>query len=111
MKRNSIIFGLCYILIGGALLQSCEDDNTTTSVTYSTDIAPIMTNYCLTCHSGAAPEAGLNLDNYTDVKAAVQNGQLVDRVNDANSPMPPSGLMSITNREKIEDWIDGGYLE
>ncbi|HAP60145.1 MAG TPA: hypothetical protein DCR93_11835 [Cytophagales bacterium] len=70
-----------------------------------------MTNYCLTCHSGPAASAGLNLDNYTGVRTIGETGRLVSRTNDSQSPMPPSGLMSEENRQKIQDWVNGGYQE
>jgi len=111
MKKRPIILVAVILFSVGIIFQSCKKDETNLSkeVTYSKDVASLMNNYCLTCHSGADPTAGLSLDSYTNVKAVAESGQLVDRINDTNNPMPPSGIMSENNRNIIINWIAGGY--
>ena len=107
-----MIISFLTILLGSIALQSCKkEEPMTAEVKYSTTISSLMNNYCLTCHSGAAPSADLNLDNYTEIKAIGESGKLIDRINDSNSPMPPSGLMPEEKRQQIEDWIANGYQE
>jgi len=90
-------------------LQSCGDENTV--VTYTTDIEPIMTNRCITCHSGSTPSGNLLLTNYAEVRAAAEAGNLTTRINDNTNPMPPSGLIPSDQRTTIQDWVNGGFLE
>ncbi len=112
MKRNSVIIMLMASIVLGGVLQGCSDEEpNVTTVRYNADVTSIMSNYCLTCHSGDAPEANLNLDSYQDVRSIGETGKLVDRINDAANPMPPSGLMPENKRQQIMDWVEGGYQE
>lgn len=38
-----------------------------------------------------------------EVRALIQS-----RINNANNPMPPSGLMSIDERAIVDIWVSGG---
>lgn len=80
-------------------------------VTYTDDIASIMTNNCVTCHSGAAPAAGLELINYDNVRASAKDGNLLARIEDSANPMPPSGLMADSNIDKLKQWAEDGFPE
>ena len=81
-----------------------------TPVKYNPDVKTIMTNNCITCHGGSAPNAGLDLTNYTNVSTSIL-GNLLNRVNDAQNPMPPSGLMLPIDRQKLQKWLDDGLPE
>ena len=81
------------------------------TITYDEHVAPIINNYCITCHGGTAPSANLWLTNYNEVKDATQHGNLISRINSSSSPMPPSGLITQSNRAIIQEWVDDGYLE
>lgn len=92
--------------------EETQTTDTTTvieNIKYTNDIADIMYNNCVTCHSGASPSASLSLSTYNAVKNSTENGTLIQRINNAGSPMPPSGLMSATDREKIQVWADNNY--
>jgi len=88
---------------------SCD----TISPTYTQTISPIISSNCLGCHSGSAPSAGLSLDTYATVKAAVQNKNLRDHLMQQNgfSLMPPSGMLSNCNIDKINAWVQDGMPE
>lgn len=91
-----------------------DENNTTTgsdTVTYAADIQPIMYNNCTTCHAGEAPSAGLDLSNYTNVRSSAEFGNLVNRVNNADNPMPGSGLLPESTRLKIDKWVENGFPE
>lgn len=83
----------------------------TQTVTYEADIKTIVQNSCLTCHGAVNPAAGLNLSTYLLVKDATQNGSLIQRINDASSPMPQSGLLPAEQRALFDKWVQDGYLE
>ena len=81
------------------------------TVTYDKDIQPIVFNSCLTCHSSVNPAAGLTLETYVQVRTSAENGNLIQRINDAASPMPLSGLLPADQRALFDKWVTDGYLE
>ena len=70
-----------------------------------------MFNHCITCHGGTAPSGDFVLTSYDEVRNYTENGNLIDRINDADNPMPPSGLLNATNRQILEKWVEDGFLE
>ncbi|UTW61774.1 hypothetical protein KFE98_17445 [bacterium SCSIO 12741] len=78
---------------------------------YNNDVADILNNYCITCHGGSAPSAGLLLTNYASAKSTAQSGLLTKRLNDTINPMPPAGLLPQDKRDIVQKWIDDGLLE
>lgn len=86
---------------------SCD----TAIVTYSGSVNPVLTAYCTTCHSGANAPLGINLDNYTSVKAQANNGRLLGVITHSAGfiPMPKNGnKLSDCNIAKIRKWIIAG---
>jgi len=82
----------------------------TVPVKYNPDVKTIMTNNCITCHGGPAAAAGLDLTTYNNVSSSIM-GTLLNRVNDAQNPMPPSGLMPPVDRQKLQKWLNDGLPE
>lgn len=80
-------------------------------ISYTRDIQPIVSNFCTTCHSGSSPAAGFALTTYDEVRLQSEKGNLLKRINDANRPMPQSGLLPKYMRRMIQKWADGGYLK
>lgn len=79
----------------------------TANVTYSGSIAPMLAANCNNCHKagGNSPD----LTAYANVFA--NKARVKARAIDGNpSPMPSSGLMSLTNRNKLAAWIAAGAL-
>lgn len=107
--KKSILFLMAIVAIV-ALIESCSPDETTTSITYTNDVEPIMGN-CTGCHGGTSPSGDLLLTNYAEVRAAGESDSLIVRMNDVMRPMPPTGLLPEGDRETIQEWIDGGYIE
>lgn len=107
---------ICILLVGFtgcsfADIVSEETEEITKIVKYNPDIQTVMFNNCITCHSGGAPSAGLDLSTYNFVKNSAQNGSLVQRMKSESNPMPPSGLISLQERELISKWVKDGYLK
>ena len=111
-------FGLIII----SVMTSCtkafipeEEISTTTvtndTITYVTHIQSIVSNNCLSCHSGSTPQGNLLLENYNQVRSASENGTLIQRINDASNPMPTAGLMPSSTRAVFDEWVQNGYLE
>lgn len=78
-------------------------------VVYNPDVEDIMYNYCITCHGGSAPSAGISLTTYNEVKSQAENGQLLHVVNDETNPMPPNMLLPLEVRQKLQKWADDGF--
>lgn len=120
MKK--IILLLFFALISASVLfiASCKhdpvvgptpptpDDCDTLNVTYPESVYPVLNKYCISCHSGASPSAGLNLTDYNAVAFIAENGTLlgVIRHEAGFSPMPQSApKISDCDISKVEIWI------
>lgn len=79
-------------------------------VSYSNDIAPVVKNFCVSCHAGDDPEGDFVLTSYEDVRHHVEKGTLLKRINDAKKPMPQSGLMPPYMRRMFQIWADTGFI-
>ena len=85
--------------------------------------AQIMTQHCAGCHSENNPSGGVSLDgdlcvqlvnqvgNSGEILVAPGNAEgslLVQRMLDADAPMPMSGLLDRAIVSTVEEWIDAG---
>lgn len=70
---------LLLVLLSWVLLAGCYNDKeyilypetnctTLTNPSYQTDIATIMTQHCINCHSGSFASGNVMLDSCTEVK-------------------------------------------
>ena len=87
-----------------------------------TEVAPILQQRCVMCHSGAAPAAGLRLDSLDAllegaaggkvvISGAPGDSELVRRIRGESQPrMPMTGPPFLSDIEiaTIEQWIAGG---
>ncbi|MCX2679312.1 hypothetical protein OOZ15_05095 [Galbibacter sp. EGI 63066] len=81
-------------------------------VTYSGDVKAIIDNNCIQCHANPPQnDAPMSLVTYNNVVDAVNNRGLNTRINSSSNPMPPTGLMSQSNRDIIDAWIEQGLNE
>lgn len=115
MKKFLKLF--LFLFISGTIFYACSDDDddnptvtpdpTPTQVTYST-VATIMSGNCNGCH-GATPTNGapMSLTTYTEVRQAVENRNLIGRIE--NGSMPPNGSLSTTQINNIKSWQAQGF--
>lgn len=85
-----------------------------TSISWTSDVKPLVDQFCVACHQGSSPAAGLLLEGYQDVKASVLQGEFSIRINKPSSDplkMPPNALIDSCSIEKINIWIANGALE
>lgn len=109
------IFKIVLVVISGLFLVSCES-STIQDITvavknpnYVTDIAPIFSAKCASCHSANGQSPPLN--NYTDVKKACQQDGVLCKIQwSCDNVMPPNNKMSQTTIDMIKLWIDQGYM-
>lgn len=86
-------------------LTNCD----TTRVRYSVEVKAIFDANCARCHVPGSPQySGIAMGTHAQISNFTQNGRLVGRINNASSPMPPSGLMSACDRARIEAWVRAG---
>ncbi|WP_353778127.1 hypothetical protein [Winogradskyella sp. 3972H.M.0a.05] len=117
MTKRIFKIGLLAVLLNSCTAAIIDEGNKSTlpplnrTVTYQSDIQSIMTNSCITCHAGPAPNAGLDLSNYQNTRFSAEEGSLVTRMNNLNNPMPPSGKLSPQILQIIDKWVTDGFPE
>lgn len=116
MKRNQIFMFFVGVLFFASCTKAVIDNEEPTgpiteTVTYNAVVSDIMVNNCVTCHSGLAPSAGLDLTTYANVRFSTENGSLLGRIENVGNPMPPNGLMPSNLRAQIAKWAQDGYPE
>ncbi|NER18474.1 hypothetical protein [Spongiivirga citrea] len=80
--------------------------------TFTADIQGIMAGNCTGCHASTPTNgAPMSLVTYNQVVDAVNNRNLVSRINSTTAPMPQTGRMNATLRQTIEDWVNAGMPE
>ncbi|WP_274475732.1 hypothetical protein [Mangrovimonas aestuarii] len=92
-----------------------EDNNTPELVTYNGDIKTIIDNNCIVCHSNP-PQNGapMPLTTYANVKEAVLNRDLIDRISSTDPAylMPLGGQRLPQNLiDTVIQWEEDGLLE
>jgi mono/diheme cytochrome c family protein len=119
MRRTlTLLLGLSSALF--LLFNSCQhkpddyipDTDTTpcdtSNITYPGTVYPILDQNCISCHSGAAPEGGLDFTDYNRVAFVAENGALIGAIKhlDGYLAMPQKALM-LDNCQirQIEIWI------
>lgn len=86
----------------------------TTTVTYTKNVKSIIDGNCISCHSSGRSAAFRPLTTYAEVKAAVENTNLLSRIqlqNGQQGIMPQGGRMSQTNIDLIIKWNTDGLKE
>jgi hypothetical protein len=124
MKKINAILIPCLLLI--LVLQGCYNDkeelvypdsancDTTSNVSYSLNIVPIIQNYCLGCHSNNEHNnsgGNINLEGYSNLMVPVNNGSLLKSIQHqpGASPMPKnSPKLPECKIATIKKWIDAG---
>lgn len=95
-------------------------------IDYNSEIQPIFTNNCISCHGGtngvtlssyseAINSMGLQYDTNVINPGNANNSPIVDKI-DSNNPqfgsrMPKGGQLSTDEINKIKQWINEGALE
>lgn len=112
---SALIISSCYYdkeeLLYGQGNGNCSD--TTSVVSYSQKVVPILQQYCYSCHTGNTPSGNQLMGTYAADKAMAQNGKLFGTINHSAgfSPMP-KGMGKLNNCliNTVKKWIDGGML-
>ncbi|AWA31431.1 hypothetical protein HYN48_07135 [Flavobacterium magnum] len=116
---------LLKITFTGILISACSNDSPddlikaqpgTETVTYVANVKPIITNNCLSCHTSPPVNgAPMQLTTYEDVRNAVLNRGLLNRISRQNGEqglMPNGGpRMPQHNIDVINQWVEDGLVE
>lgn len=95
--------------LGGNNNNTCVSTN----MSFTTNIKPILQNFCFSCHGNGLSQNAVNFDTYAGVKAVADNGKLVGTISHASGfvAMPQSGpKLSECNIDKIKSWVTSGAL-
>lgn len=95
----------------GAQNLVCQNMCDSNNFTYSGAIRSLISNKCLGCHSGSAPQGGIDLSTHTAVKNRVTDGSLWGSINHLAgfSAMPKNGQkLSDCEINQVKKWIDSG---
>ena len=116
------LFTLLTILCAVAALNSCYYDkynelnpktsacDTSGTVTYTKQVAGVISSYCYSCHNPGLQNGGYDFSTYDQVKAcANSNNILVNAITANGQPqMPQTGPMSDCNIAIIKKWVATG---
>lgn len=90
------------------------------SVSFATDILPILQSRCINCHGGDRTEEGLSLRSHAELMAGSENGSVITPGDALNSllaemiieqKMPKRGpKLTPPQVQLIIDWINQGAL-
>jgi len=84
----------------------------TVNITFTGEITNIMTINCFSCHAGTADlGAGIQLDDYSTLKAYSDNGLLLSSITqDGGTSFMPKDAAKLSDCEisKFEAWINRG---
>ncbi len=119
MKSTTLAATACIAIL---FFQSCYYDNeaylygneiacTDTTSSYTTRLAPIINNNCVSCHG---PGESPNFSTFTDVSTWKE--EIVCRVVEGNScsqgaAMPPSASLNVCDKEAFTLWQQNGFKE
>ncbi len=88
------------------------------SVSFATDVLPLLDSRCVSCHGGDRTSEGLSLKSYAELMAGSENGPVVAAGDAANSllaqlvsegKMPKRGpKLTPAQVQAIIDWINQG---
>lgn len=91
------------------------------TVSFATDILPLLESRCINCHGGERTQEGLDLKTHAAIMAGSENGPVVTPGDAANSlfaelvinqKMPKRGPKLTPDQTKlIVDWINQGALD
>ncbi len=109
-NRSIRISLIASLLFAGNTLATSTSSTIQDEISYTNDIRPIVKNFCTSCHAGKKPEGKLRLTSYAQVRKEAEKGELLQRINDHEDPMPEDGLMPQYMRHLFQLWADGGYI-
>jgi hypothetical protein len=107
MPRLSIPLGLACFLIA-PVARADEPD-------FTKEVAPLIGKYCVTCHGGMKPRAGLALDRFKDPESVQKNlkvwESVADNLRSGDMPPPNKPRPNETELATLNAWLDRDVLK
>lgn len=96
-------------LLQGAPNSACKQDCDSSQFSWSGTIQPLIKQKCEGCHNSASPQSGIILEQYTQVKALVDNGSLEGSITgNGFVVMPYQNPLPACEQQQILNWIADG---
>lgn len=117
MRKIFLTAILAVIVTIAFVFNSCEsktydDISDIKNPTYSKNVGPLIASTCTSCHSNDSQNP--NLENYADVKDAIENGNLICRIDNPSdcdgNIMPQQGRMPQSSIDMVKIWRDQGFI-
>lgn len=84
----------------------------TTTISYSADIVPLMSQNCTSCHNSSNAQGGFNLTTYANVSSGSTKILKAMRHTSGTAAMPQgSAQLSSTIVDKFDCWIQQGKAD
>lgn len=108
-----------YYILSIVLLSACSKSNgtsksfsssdCTSSISYKTDIQPIMNSYCTSCHQPGNAKGGYELTTYSGVTSNTNKVLASMLHNSGSEPMPDNGdQLPDDLLKKMYCWVNQG---
>lgn len=117
MKKYILTSLVCILALGcesSTFEEISEEIPVIEQVQYTQHIKPIIEDNCIECHNPTGVSSFLPLTNYTEVKTAVEETNLLERIqlqNGEDGQMPQTGRMPQNLINLILQWNEQGLLE
>jgi len=110
LSEKEVTYIKLWIKMGAKNTTNCSACDTT-NYTYTAVVKPIMTNWCVGCHSSTNAGGGFDLSTYSGVTASVANNKLMGSIRQlaGHSPMPQGNKLSDCDIKLIGKWVSAGY--
>lgn len=92
----------------GRVESSPQDPDAALDKQYKAQVGKLFENYCMDCHSGNSPRAGLDFEKFASAKSVAAQPKLFQKVvqNIRSQVMPPMDPSpTLAEREQMVDWI------
>ena len=118
LKYKIIVPLFLGLLISTSIIVSCAKDKVplpvidasscTPNISYTNEIKPIMTNYCVSCHNSKNQSGGYNLSTYDGVSLNTSKVLGSIRQDGSALSMPQDSKLADSLIQKVYCWINQG---
>lgn len=113
LSSKEVTYIKIWIKMGAKNTSNCSNCDTS-AYTYNARIKPLITTWCVGCHSGASAGGGYDFTSYTGIAGSAANGSLVGSVNHvAGFSAMPKNAQKLTDCDvnAITKWVAVGFPE
>ena len=98
----------CYLASSAAAVEACGVTiplacPSSNPPSYASDVAPILSTYCTTCHNPNGQESSKPLDSYTGVSSLASSVE--SQISTCSMPLSGNPQPSASDRDVVVAWI------